>query len=351
MLARLTTRVKEWLRRATSKRSAAPTPSAADEELAKLRRKHEQVRAEAHGEVDEVLTCTEQATLSVCGNLDRVVKEAQAFIGDVKDRMGSLENDHDGGGVSATLDRQCELVTSFLAELQAGLKIQREAASRMLATSQKVSQAADSVAQISTATRVLCLNTMIEAGRLGDDGQPMIVIADQMRSLSAQISSANTEIAELMAALVPTLEEVDTSTAQVEARATSFSGEFEVQASEVGSLAQQLRETTEAALGGGDEKLDMILGSSREALESLQTQDLVSQRLRRVLQLLDRTDLGLEEPQSTDPAPVATAESQQETANDTPSEEAASDKPDVYLSETMGGEDKRELEAGDMMMF
>ena len=37
MLARLTSRIKSWLRRTTSKRSAEPAPSAADAELAKLR--------------------------------------------------------------------------------------------------------------------------------------------------------------------------------------------------------------------------------------------------------------------------------------------------------------------------
>lgn len=271
--------------------------------------------------------------MSVCSNLDSVVTEAQSFIGEIKSRLGELEGDADGGGVSETLDGQCQLVTTFLGELRQTLQLQRSAAERMLATSEKVSKAASAVSQISTASRVLCLNTMIEAGRLGDVGQPMIVIADQMRSLSEEIAKSNEEISGHMAALLPTLEEVGASSAQVDERAAVFSSEFEQQAGQVSSIAAQLRETAEAALGGGDDKLDAILGSSRSALESLQTQDLVSQRLRRVLQILDRT--------ASSVAP----------RDDFPDAPVTPEKPDVYLSESIGGDEKRELDAGEMMMF
>jgi len=334
MISRLLSRVRGWFSRPKGEEPAVgagsePSATALDE----LRAEHDEVRDKAHREVGEVLTCTEEATMSVCSNLDRVVTEAQSFIGEIKSRLGDLEGDSEGSGVSETLDGQCQLVTSFLEELRATLQLQRSAAERMLATSEKVSKAASSVSQISTASRVLCLNTMIEAGRLGEVGQPMIVIADQMRSLSEEIAKSNEEISEHMAALLPTLEEVGASSAQVDERAAVFSSEFEEQAGQVGAIATQLRETAEAALGGGDDKMDSILGSSRSALESLQTQDLVSQRLRRVLQILDRTATSAD------------------VRDDFADARVMPEKPDVYLSDSMGGEEKRELDAGEMMMF
>ncbi|MFN3244027.1 MAG: methyl-accepting chemotaxis protein [Planctomycetota bacterium] len=340
--------LKRWLQRVrglwpwTSNNAPADDRPSEAALLEALRAEHERTRTEAHREVGAVLGETEQATLSVSSSLDQVVHAAQAFIGDIKGRLGDLEA---GGedGVSAKLERQCTLVTDFLAELRECVHVQRCAAERMLATSHKVAAAADSVSKISTASRVLCLNTMIEAGRLGDAGQPMIVIADQMRTLSEQIGKSNEEISSSINALLPTLEEVGASSTRVDERAASFSGEFEVQAAEVGDIAERLRETAHAALDGGDDKLDTILGNSRRAIENLQTQDLVSQRLRRVLQLLDRSGVHLEEaPQtpSVDDVPAPPMGPSQDEA-----------KPDVYLSEKMGGEDERELDAGEMMMF
>ena len=143
--------------------------------------------------------------------------------------------------------------------------------------------------QISVASRLLCINTMIEAARLGDQGQPMIVIADQMRSLSERIGKSNEAISKSIAELLPVLEDVESKTASVDADATGFRKEFSGQAERVLSVSTQLRETVEAVLGGADQRLDGILGSSHRAITSLQTQDLVSQRLRRVLQVLDRS--------------------------------------------------------------
>jgi len=341
VLKRLLTRLRGlWPHR---DRSATPTAEPSESALLEqLRAEHDRTRTEAHGEIGAVLGETEQATLSVSSNLDQVVNAAQAFIGDIKGRLGDL----DGGGedgVSATLERQCTLVTDFLGELRECVQVQRDAAERMLATSHKVAASADSVSQISTASRVLCLNTMIEAGRLGDAGQPMIVIADQMRTLSEQIGKSNEEISSSINALLPTLEEVGASSSRVDERAASFSGEFEVQAAEVGSIAERLRETAHAALDGGDDKLDTILGSSRKAIENLQTQDLVSQRLRRVLQLLDRSGNHLDTATATPSVDDVAAPPMGPSADGS--------KPDVYLSEKMGGEDERELDAGEMMMF
>lgn len=341
MLKRLLQRVRglwPW----TKQSNETDEPSSEAVLLAELRTEHERTRTEAHQEVDAVLGQTEDATLAVSSNLDQVVNAAQAFIGDIKGRLGDLEAGGEGG-VSAKLEHQCKLVTDFLAELRECVQVQRDAAERMLSTSHKVAAAADSVSQISTASRVLCLNTMIEAGRLGDVGQPMIVIADQMRSLSEQIGKSNKEISSSISALLPTLEEVGASSSRVDERAAEFSTEFEGQAEEVGSIAERLRETAHAALDGGDDKLDTILGSSRKAIENLQTQDLVSQRLRRVLQLLDRSGVHLTDEPGQPPG---------DAAEPTPANPREGDsKPDVYLSEKMGGEEERELDAGEMMMF
>lgn len=282
---------------------------------------------------------TEQATLTVSVSLDQISRAGQAFIADIRDRLGELEVEGEEG-VSGKLERQCGLVTDFLGQIRECVQMQRDASERMLATSHKVAAAAESVSQISIASRVLCLNTMIEAGRLGEIGQPMIVIADQMRALSDQIGKSNEEISSSIASLLPTLEDVGSSSSQVDERATAFSAEFEVQAAAVGDIAGKLRDTARAALEGGDDQLETIIENSRNAVLSLQTQDLISQRLRRVLQLLDRSGTNTDVQDDGSAVALDDAASQSEPADQ-----------DVYLSDSLGGDGERELESGDVMLF
>ncbi|MCK5943310.1 MAG: methyl-accepting chemotaxis protein [Planctomycetes bacterium] len=289
---------------------------------------------------------TESATLSVSRDLGEVVDTAQAFLEDIKASLGDLQSDGQDS-VGGKLEHQCTLVTSFLTELRESARLQRDAAERMLATSHKVAAAAASVSQIATASRVLCLNTMIEAGRLGDAGQPMIVIADQMRSLSEQIGKSNKEIGASIETLLPTLEDVGASSSRVEERANAFSGEFEVQATEVGQIADRLRQIAQTALDGGDRKMDTILGCSRSAITSLQTQDLVSQRLRRMLQLLDRSGAA---PSDEAPTRHGAGETPPGT-NPQPDAARPHAEPDVYLSDSLANADERALDEGEMMMF
>ena len=125
MLKRLCNAIRGWCsRKRADAASGGPGDSGSDAAVDELRAEHDRVRTEAHREVGEVLTCTEEATMSVCANLDRVVTDAQSFIGDIKTRLSDLEGDSAGGGVSETLDGRCALVTSFLDELREMVQLQ-----------------------------------------------------------------------------------------------------------------------------------------------------------------------------------------------------------------------------------
>ena len=285
----------------------------------------EAVQREASVEVDAVLHCTEAATIAISKDLERIVAEAQSFIVEIKTSLGALQNSGSGGScVSATLTHQCTAVTGFLTELKLVALQQRQAAGQMLKTSRAVDEAARSVSQISIASRLLCMNTMIEAGRLGAAGEPMVVIADQMRSLSEQIDRSNKEIAASMGKLLPILQDIDDSSARIETRAGQVAGDFAVRARDVGVIADQLQTTATAALGGSDRKLEAILGCSHRAIESLQTQDIVSQRLKRVMRVLGAAG---------DPA------------------SGSGQAGITYLSETLSDVDARQLQAGEVQMF
>ncbi|MFK7742197.1 MAG: hypothetical protein AB8H80_17920 [Planctomycetota bacterium] len=353
---------------AAKAKAAAEARAALEEEL---RQEHDALCAKVSGEVGEVLSETERATLAVGDHLNRIVNDAREFIGQVREDVGSLDSD-EGEGVSAQLERQAHKVTEFLEELRSVICMQREAAARVQRVADEVATATESVSAITCAARVLCLNTMVEAARLGDAGHPMIVIGDNMRGLSEQIAETNVRISESIAELRPTLLDVDKSTESAAQRTTEFRAEFEREATEVGAVADHLRTMACSILGAADTKVAAIVDCSGNAIQGLQTQDIISQRLRHAVKLLGA---GVENvptrvsaaPDPVGPvgpvassapvAPVATSavapvnESDASPANADPSKPANTSASDVYLSNSLASGEERELEAGDVMMF
>jgi|GEM_PF-5037414 len=246
----------------------------------------DQLRSEIRDEIDRILRETESSTLSIGENLGQIVRCADEFVSAIKDRMASLDSSS-GGGVAATLDDQCRTVDGFVADLTSAVEEQASVADKVIDTSKTVACAAQSVASISMQSRMLCLNTMIEAGRLGNLGRPFMVIADQMRELSEGIARSNEQISKLAVDLIPLLDDVKRNIAGLKERTDSFSDDFEGHRGKIQEVTTNLQEAAETSLTLGDDKLASIIECSNDALVDMQLQDIVSQRLRRILRLAD----------------------------------------------------------------
>lgn len=241
-------------------------------------------RAEIESEIEKVLRETESATLSVGENLGKVVREAEQLIDGLKSRIGALGAQGDSS-VAAVLDSQVRTVNKFVSVLGETVGAQDSAAERVLETSRTVAQAAQSVQAISMQSRMLALNTMIEAERLGEQGRPVMVIAQEMRELSENISVSNQEITRLATELVPLLDHVKHNIVALREQTDDFTKRFETEREKIGDATRSLEGTVRETLSVGDERLANILALSNKSLVDLQSQDIISQRLRRVLRL------------------------------------------------------------------
>jgi methyl-accepting chemotaxis protein len=297
--------------------------------------------AEIQSEIEKVLRETEAATLSLGGNLAEIVKRSEDFSAAIKQRVGAL----DAGGeasISNALASQLRTVGSFVQELGRAVGAQNANADRVMETSKSVADAAKSVEAIAFQSRMLCLNTMIEAGRLGDQGRPFMIIAEQMRELSEGIAASNQQISRLASDLGPLLHEIKRSVGHVGAQTKEFAQRFEGERAHIGELTRTLEHTIAGTLGLADERLAALLALSNTALVDLQVQDLVSQRLRRTLRLLAGEEAGRSRPlaagaRNTGPSAAELVRSGRATSG--------------FVSETQGLDGGAGLSAGDATFF
>lgn len=310
---------------------------------------------EIRQEIHAVQDCTERATLAVGQELQAIVDAARNFIDQIRRNVGDLDSGG-SGGVGEVLERQCRTVADFLAELQEAARSQRAAAEELQRTAKAVVAAAHSVSGVALTSKVLCMNTMIEAGRLGNAGLPMVVIADQMRTLSERVGKTNKEISASMNTLLPILEQVDLGTQRLQQRAKDFSQEFDRQREDVAAVAGRVQTTARGTLDAADGKLAVIVEHSHRALVQLQTQDIVSQRLQRAAQLVGHLEPAEASPAAGQPAnPTGSdngaRQSSVEMAPGLLAAMAAAPVATTYMSESLPGSDQRELSAGEMEMF
>lgn len=246
-----------------------------------------ELRQEIRAEIEDILTDSERSTLVIGSCLSELVEHAESFIEQIKTQLGE---DHGGDSATSTLDDQCASVETFLSALRRAIDQQAEAAGKVLESSNQVTRAAGGVEKVAGETKMLCLNTMIEASRLEEVGKPFAVIAGQMRDLSQNIASSNQRITSISAKLQPLLDRVQRSVDSIHESTESFADEFETQRARIARVTAKLRDDNATTLEISDQKLAEILSLSNRSLESLQGQDIMSQRLRRVLRVLNRDE-------------------------------------------------------------
>ncbi len=298
-------------------------------------------RAEIETEIEKILRETEASTLSLGGNLGKVLREAEQLIAGMKTSVGSLGAQGDAS-VTAVLDSQVRTVNKFVTLLNDTVGAQDAAAERVLETSRTVAQAAQSVQAISMQSRMLALNTMIEAERLGEQGRPVMVIAQEMRELSESISASNQEITRLSTELMPLLDQVKSNIGALRQQTGDFNKRFEVERENIGEATRALEGAVRETLSAGDLRLANIVGLSNKSLVDLQLQDIISQRLRRVLRLNSG--------ESVDDASRPLLEGARRDGPTARDQISSGEATSGFLSEELSSTQSK-LDAGSMMMF
>ena len=243
---------------------------------------HQDLRTAISLEIQSVLEDSEVATLAIGEHLYAIVARAEEFVKELQGSVGVIGSTGEGS-VANALDLQSAAADEFVRDLGEVTTENAAIADRVIENTDDVAKAAKSVSDVAAQARMLCFNTKIEAGRLGDLGRPFMIIADQMRELSDAIADSNDRISELTSDLSPLLDEIKASAQGLQVKTTDFTEQHQSHRESIGTVSRKLQDVTATALTSGDENLAEIIGRSSKSLEALQTQDIISQKLRKVL--------------------------------------------------------------------
>lgn len=319
-------RFSQVSRPAESSQPAGPVLDAETQEtlLARLT----SCRQETLTRLQDAIKETEAETLLSGGSLREIVQEAEQFVEEIKLHLGKLQA-HGDSNVSEVLQHQGETVDTFMTDIAGRISEQEDIADRIMQTAESIASEADSVSHVSRQSKLLALNTMVEASRLSAGGA-FSVIAEEMHKLSESVTATNGKIIQLAQGLLPILQKSQENVATMRLHAEQFSERLDGQHAQVADVTQKLSVALDESLSSGDTHLANIISQSHSALNHLQFQDPLAQRLLRIDKLL----YDLEEAAAADIG----YQGQRKVA------------PIAHF-EIGGGEDVTDIESGEVMLF
>jgi len=211
---------------------------------------------------------TEQEILA-CGNaLSAIFENVRALMADAESAM------------TASIDRYEEATARFGSGMREDGRAQEGAVTQVLQLAKGIEGAIGAIDTLTRTSKMLAINTRIEAARIGQQGQAFAVISDRMRELSDSISSASNQVKCAMGAMREGIAPVVERAASLNARTAFF-------IAEVAAHIDTSR-TRDAKLRG--DRLQHVVELSQRALCHLQFQDRLQQQLMSINRAVDSLD-------------------------------------------------------------
>lgn len=237
-------------------------------------------RAVVLGRIRNVNELTEREVLAAGDLLERIVAQAQAYVGKTQGAIASLSGDTpESASVQSVLEHQTDAVSEFLESARQHLQEQAEVAAVARDSTERMRHLTESIGAIAVQARVLSLNASIEASRLGDSAAGFDLIASEMKRLSDAVEESNRAVSALAGELSRNIGTLADHASQVRDRASSFGDRIEHSTAQVKAASKSLDETLHELAVSGGEALRDVIATSQAALTHLAFQDPAAQGL------------------------------------------------------------------------
>lgn len=256
---------------------------------------------------------TETAVQDVIQRMVRINVESRVELERIESSAGASL------GLVASTEKQAELNGKMAESLESAIqeesKIIRENHQRLADLSDEVSgmiSMVSSISAIAKKTNLLALNASIEAARAGEAGASFSVVADDVRKLATQTSSAAKDIDTRIAGIIEHIQrDLSISGAQVGQSLPAF---HFADLSAANAAMSSSGENLVGVVGQIRQSHEKILLELADLLGAIQFQDVLRQRVEQVIGALGNLDAHaqataswLEDPVSLQPPPVEEA--------------------------------------------
>ncbi len=217
----------------------------------------------------EALACTDGV---------RNIYEAGSSLAD---DMSRLREQADSGGhrIDRLMTEQAGAVDEFRSQVATGLGAQRDVATEAVAQVESIGKLSELLGSIALASRVLAVNTRVEAARSGSNGRAFSVIASNMQDLNKQIMQAAGTITELTEHLRSVLERVAGQAMDINSSVGQHSQLLVKAFGQVQEVHGALQSATISSIEGGADQAESLRNGANEMLLHLQSQDRVCQMI------------------------------------------------------------------------
>lgn len=242
--------------------------------------------------IDRSLRCarevTEQAALSIGTHVSQLFQIAsqdnlmasqtlQSLIGDSRRRSKGDQP------LAEVIEQQEKSVEQFVSRAQDFFDTQSQAATNVRDACLAMRERVAKVDQLVFSSELLSFNIRCEAVRLGNDGSPFAVLAEEMVRFSHAIKSANLAIKQSLDMLSDRMTTYYDDSIVMKGQIDEFGGALSQQMLRVQDKTQQLTESLTSTLTHMTESNGSLMAASQHALSELQFQDPLAQDLMRTL--------------------------------------------------------------------
>lgn len=229
--------------------------------------------------IPSAVEITEKEVLVVGRCVSEVVATARSQVAESQQILSQVD---ENSYIATAIEKLATAMTGFLGELEPGLERQQAISTAAASNSAKIEEAGAKIESIALAANILNLNAQIEAARLGEIGEPFMIIASEMANLTRQIEEANQLISDLSSELGSTLPEIAKLNNGILKTCSAFSAEFQGQVADVRDAQRDMQGIVRGSLESTEERAEEMLRIGQDALSHLQFQDPVAQSLRQV---------------------------------------------------------------------